>query len=432
MADENVTASENTNETTEQATTPAVKASKPAVPSPASMKPHAPSPAAFAKKAPQHTAPAAASTGFSDADVKTAEAFGRVADDGTVFVKDGEGEREVGQFPDASKEEALALYARRYLDLKAKLDLFANKLKSNNVKSREIDETIKTLSAETEQPAVVGDLAALKAQFEALKEEGAAKKTALTEARKAAIAKAVEERTAIVEKAEALADSLDENTNWRSTADKFRSLFQQWQEHQRNNVRIDKEDADALWARFSAARTKFNFARRKWVQNRDEERNSAKSTKEAIIAEAEALQDSTAWVETSRKFTELMDRWKKAGRAGRRDDDAVKSEEEAKQARQALAAIQEEWDQIGYVPRDEVRRIEGRLDAVDKQIKAIEDAAWKQSDPEADARKSSFEEQLNAQLAELDQKIAAESDPKKKAKLESEKATKEQWLNAIK
>ena len=255
MADENVTASENTNETTEQATTPAVKASKPAVPSPASMKPHAPSPAAFAKKAPQHTAPAAASTGFSDADVKTAEAFGRVADDGTVFVKDGEGEREVGQFPDASKEEALALYARRYLDLKAKLDLFANKLKSNNVKSREIDETIKTLSAETEQPAVVGDLAALKAQFEALKEEGAAKKTALTEARKAAIAKAVEERTAIVEKAEALVP--------------------------------------------------------------------------------------------------------------------VKSEEEAKQARQALAAIQEEWDQIGYVPRDEVRRIEGRLDAVDKQIKAI-------------------------------------------------------------
>ena len=84
------------------------------------------------------------------------------------------------------------------------------------------------------------------------------------------------------------------------------------------------------------------------------------------------------------------------------------------------------------MPRDEVRRIEGRLDAVDKQIKAVEDAAWKQSDPEADARKSSFEEQLNAQLAELDAKIAVESDPKKKAKLESEKATKEQWLNAIK
>ena len=95
MADENVTASENTTETNEQAATPATQASKPAVPSPAAMKPHAPSPAAFAKKAPQRPA---TSTGFSEADIKAAEAFGRVADDGTVFVKEGEGEREVGHF----------------------------------------------------------------------------------------------------------------------------------------------------------------------------------------------------------------------------------------------------------------------------------------------------------------------------------------------
>ena len=186
MADENVTASENTTETNEQAATPATQASKPAVPSPAAMKPHAPSPAAFAKKAPQRPA---TSTGFSEADIKAAEAFGRVADDGTVFVKEGEGEREVGQFPDASKEEALALYARRYLDLTAKLDLFANRLKSSNVKNREIDESIKTLSAEIEQPAVVGDIEALKSQFEALKEAGAAKKAELSEAHKAAVAK---------------------------------------------------------------------------------------------------------------------------------------------------------------------------------------------------------------------------------------------------
>ena len=320
MADENVTASENTTETNEQAATPATQASKPAVPSPAAMKPHAPSPAAFAKKAPQRPA---TSTGFSEADIKAAEAFGRVADDGTVFVKEGEGEREVGQFPDASKEEALALYARRYLDLKAKLDLFANRLKSSNVKNREIDESIKTLSAEIEQPAVVGDIEALKSQFEALKEAGAAKKAELSEAHKAAVAKALAERTAIVEKAEALANSLGDNTNWRSTADKFRSLFQQWQDHQHNSVRLDKADADALWSRFSSARTTFNSARRKWAQGRDEERSNAKAAKEAIIAEAEEIKDSTAWVETSRKFNELMDRWKKAGRAGRRDDDAL-------------------------------------------------------------------------------------------------------------
>ena len=111
MADETVTETENTAATEEQATTPAPEAS-PATPTPASMpKPHAPSPAAFAKKAPAakaHVAAPAAHAAYSDADVKAAEAFGRVDDNGTVFVKEGDTEREVGQFPDASKEEALA------------------------------------------------------------------------------------------------------------------------------------------------------------------------------------------------------------------------------------------------------------------------------------------------------------------------------------
>ena len=458
MADETVTEPVNTAAPEEQATTPAPEASAatPApTPSPASMpKPHAPSPAAFAKKTPaakpRAAAPAAATAAYSEADVKAAEAFGRVDDNGTVFVKDGDAEREVGQFPDVSKEEALALYARRFLDLKAKLDLLATRLASPNIKAREIDESVKLLGEETSEPAVVGDLAALKTQYEELKAAGEAKKTEIAEARKAAQAKAVAERTAIVEKAEALAASLGDNTNWRSTADKFRNLFDEWQNHQRTTVRIDKPEAEALWKRFSVARTTFNQARRKWAQARDNERTAAKEAKEAIIAEANELKDSTAWGETSRKFNDLMDRWKKAGRAGRNEDDELwaKFREAADtffNARQAdrdqinssekenlAAKIQEEWDQIGYVPRDDMRRIENRLDAVDKQIKAIEDAAWKQTDPEADARKSSFEEQLNAQLAELDAKIAAESDPKKKAKLEAEKATKEQWLNAIK
>ena len=485
MADETDTTIENTAENTAPATTPsapeAVSATPaaPAAPSPATMpKPHAPSPAAFAKKSATAAHVAAPSAGtYSETDVKAAEAFGRVDEQGTVFVREGDSEREVGQFPDASREEALALYARRYLDLKEKLDLLANRLNAPNVKAREIDDALKTLGEETAEPAVVGDIAALKAQYESLKTAGEAKKAELAEARKAAVAKAVAERTKIVEKAEALAASLGDSTNWRSTADKFRALFDEWQTHQRTTIRIDKADADALWKRFSAARTTFNQARRKWAQARDAERNHAKEIKEAIIAEANELKDSTAWGETSRKFNELMDRWKKAGRAGRNEDDAlwarfreaadtffnarqadrdqisssekenlaakeallakaealvpVADEKAAKKARQALAAIQEEWDQIGYVPREAMHRIESRLDAVDRQIKAVEDAAWKQSDPEADARKSSFEEQLVAQLKELGEKIEAETDPAKKAKLEAEKAAKEQWLNAV-
>ena len=158
MADETATISDNTTEPTEQATTPTP------APTPASApKPHAPSPAAFAKKAVKRPAPAASASSYSDAEVKAAEAFGRVDDNGTVYVREGDSEREVGQFPDVSKEEALSLYARRYLDLKAKLDLLASRLHSDTVKSHEIDETLKSLEQETDKPAAVGDMASSQA-----------------------------------------------------------------------------------------------------------------------------------------------------------------------------------------------------------------------------------------------------------------------------
>ncbi len=504
MADETVTEPEHTSEHQEpgatsptptpsddgaqQARNPEVSPSEPA-PTPAAVPaphkaavpmPHAPFPAAFAKHPTRHAAPtvAPAVSKHADEDISAAKQFGHVDESGAVFVREGETERKVGEFPGAPADEALTLYARRFLDIKDKLELFAKRLESSTIKQHEIDESVKSLEQETAEPEVVGDIASLKTQYAELKAAAETKKQELTKARRQAVAKALEERTAIVVKAEDLANSLGDSTNWRQTADKFRSLFDQWQQHQRTSVHLDKPDADALWKRFSAARTTFNQGRRKWAQHRDSERAETKQAKEGIIAEANAIKDSTDWGETSRRFNALMDRWKQAGRAGRAEDDAlwarfreaadtffnarqadrdqmhgaeeenlvkkealltraealvpVKDLPSAKRARQALGAIQDEWDEIGYVPREDMRRIEGRLDAVDKQIKAVEDAAWTKTDPEADARKSSFEEQLNAQLAELDAKIAATDDPKRKAKLEAEKATKEQWLNAVK
>ncbi|BDR54782.1 DNA repair ATPase [Bombiscardovia apis] len=470
MADETATTSENTPVPNEQSAAPQAQPA-------AAPKPGTPSPAALANKTAHIPAAPAAST-YSATDLKAAESFGRVDEQGSVYVRDGEQEREVGQFPDAANTgEALNLYARRYLDLKEKLNLFATRLKAANIKAREIDESLQSLGEETKEPAVVGDISALRAQLEELKSEGEAKKAQLSEERKAAMAKAIEERTAIVNEAESIVASLGDQTNWRQTADKFRALFEQWQEHQRTNIRIDKKHADELWKRFSTARSSFNQSRRKWAQERDETRSQAKQIKQDIISRANELKDSTDWADTSHEFNQLMDRWKAAGRAGHNEDESlwgqfrqaadaffnarqadrdktssdeqenlklkealvvkaealipVNDEAAAKQARQALAKIQEEWDQIGYVPRTEMRRIEGRLDAVDRQIKAVEDAAWKKSDPEADARKSSFETQLESQLTELNEQIAQESDPDKKRTLEAEKATKEQWLKAI-
>ena len=280
-------------------TAPAEDAPTQSAPAPAVPKPKAvPSPAALAHKAPRvKAAPAAPS--YSQEEIDKAEAFGRVDEQGNVFVREGDQERQVGQFPNADTKEALNLYARRYLDLKEKLNLFASRLRSPKIKAHEIDESLTSLKEETKQPEAVGDLAALRTQLDQLAEQGQARKAELAQARKDAMAKAIKERTAIVEKAEDLAASLGDSTNWRSTADKFRSLFEQWQHHQRTTIRIDKADADALWKRFSSARTTFNQARRKWAQQRDAQRSETKRIKEEIIAEADQIKDSTDWGPTS-------------------------------------------------------------------------------------------------------------------------------------
>ena len=99
--------------------------------------------------------------------------------------------------------------------------------------------------------------------------------------------------------------------------------------------RAGRNEDDALWAKFREAADTFFNARQ---ADRDQINSSEKenqAAKEALLVKAEALVP-------------------------------VKTDAEAKKARQELAKIQEEWDQIGYVPRDAMRRIEGRLDAVDK------------------------------------------------------------------
>lgn len=437
---------------------------------------HTPSPQNFAKRTNNSTV--ASLSLYTASDVEEAESFGRADDNGTVYVKEGDGEREVGQFPDATAQEALTFYARRYLDLKARLDLCEKRFHHPNIRPREIDQSLKTLRKEVEKPDVVGDLKALKNSFEKLSANGEEKKHEISETRKKLAQEAVVERTAIVEKAEKITASLSNNTNWKAAGEEFKNLFAQWQEHQKSAARIDRNTADELWSRFSAARTAFNQARRKWITDRENTRNSARATKEAIIKEAESLKDSTDWAATSRKYTDLMERWRKVDHINRKEDEQlwtqfraaadaffaarqadrdktsadetknlqdkealivkaqallpVATVQEAKRARKQLAAIQEEWDTIGFVPRADRHRLESQLDTVEREIKQVEDSAWKQADPEADARKNSFAGQLTAQLEELDKRIAQCTDEAQKSKLLAEKATKEQWLNAIK
>jgi len=49
--------------------------------------------------------------------------WGRVDESRTVYVREGDSEREVGQFPDGTAEEALAYFERKYADLEGQVIL---------------------------------------------------------------------------------------------------------------------------------------------------------------------------------------------------------------------------------------------------------------------------------------------------------------------
>ncbi|WP_312006943.1 hypothetical protein [Nocardioides alcanivorans] len=54
--------------------------------------------------------------------------WGRVAEDGTVFVRTADGERAVGQYPEGTPEEALAFYKNRFEALEFEVNLLAQRV----------------------------------------------------------------------------------------------------------------------------------------------------------------------------------------------------------------------------------------------------------------------------------------------------------------
>jgi hypothetical protein len=458
---------------------PEKKASTPTQSTHTDQKEAQPTPVPSPAQVAQHSAhtPSAAQVTYTQADVDAAKKFGK-AHDGVITISEGGEERTVGQYAEGEEDTALDLLAHRFLDLKARVQMFSQHLESHSIRTREIDQTLASLKKDLEAPQVVGDLTSLRQQLADVETKAAKKKEQIAAWHQKAVEKALKDRTAVVEQAEKIVSELGDQTNWRNTGDQFQQLFAQWQERQRKDAHLDKKTSDELWHRFSAARSEFNHRRRDWAKQRDAAHAQAKAAKEKIIASAEKLKDSTDWAQTSRDFNDLMDQWKAAGRAGRRDDDAlwarfraaadvffnarqadrtkrdagevenlakkrellaqaqklvpVTTEAQAQKARQKLGEIQDEWDKIGYVPRQNMRELEDGMDAVEKQIKSVEDAAWKAKNPQIDARRSSFEDQLTARIAELDQLIASTDDPAKKKAYESEKATKQSWLSAVK
>jgi len=392
--------------------------------------------------------------------------WGRVAEDGTVYVKTAEGERSVGQYPEGTPEEALKFYTDRYDALAFEVQLLEQRIGAGKLGPEEAQTSVKALREQVVEANAVGDLNALAARLDATKPLIAIQR----EARRAEKAERTAASKAEKEKLVAEAEKLSQSNDWRNGANRLRELLEQW----KALPRLDKASDDALWRRFSSARTTYTRRRKTHFAEDHQKRDGARVVKERLAKEAESLASSTEWGPTAGRFRDLMREWKAAGPAPRGVDDAlwarfrgaqdtffnardaanaeldkefaanaeVKEQilAEAEQlvpvtdldaAKKTFRELADRWDEAGKVPRDRMKELEGRMRKVEQAIRAVEDEQWSRSDPEKSARADDMISKLEAGIAETQEKLAkaqAAGDAKRTADLEADLANKQAFL----
>jgi hypothetical protein len=400
--------------------------------------------------------------------------WGRVDETGTVFVREGDGERAVGQYPDGSKEEALAYFQRKYIELAGQVTLLEQRIKRGTA-AADVAKTIHSLKATIASANAVGDLPSLISRLDAL--DGAVGE--LTEKQtaeaKAATDAALAEREALVVEAETLAAQDPAKAQWKVVSATLDDIFARWQKHQQDGPRLPKNESNELWKRFRAARTTIETHRKAFFAELDSVHKDARNKKQELVEKAEAL--ISKGLDGIPAYRGLLDDWKAAGRAGKKFDDslwlrfkaagdalyAAKTEVDAKDneefsanlelklallaeaeplvaetnrvtARDALLSIQRRWDAIGKVPRDKVKPIEDRMRKVEAAVRKLDEDHWQKSNPERIARSEGLASQLHEAIAKLERELAeakAGGNAKKIKEADEALEARKAWLKAI-
>lgn len=443
---------------------------QPDVPKPAAPKPSSVTPATVTSVAPVAPTPAYTS------DLGEAKQFAEVSDDGVVTLLDGEEKVPVGQVPEASPDDALVYYVRKYDDVMTQLQLLKQRL-GTDAPNQELENTLGQIDALISQRQMVGDMSKPRARSKQLHNELGDRQAQQQAEREKALAEHEALREEIVATAEEVADQAPDKTQWKQSTAKMRTLFDHWREAQKTGPRLSRATEDALWKRFRSARNTFEKNRRAFFSQLDARNAEAKKVKEDLIARAEALQDSTDWGPTTLKYRELMTEWKKSPRASRKDDDAlwarfrgaqdiffkardaanaevdreyeanlaVKEQilQEAEQhlpfknidtARAVMTDIRTRWDDAGRVPRKDMRRMEAGIGKLEHALTELEDEHWRRTNPETKARTNSAQAQLEEAIEQLeaDLNVAEQADDKQKIAAAQEALdARRQWLQVV-
>ncbi|MCW2550345.1 MAG: repair ATPase [Mycobacterium sp.] len=382
--------------------------------------------------------------------------FGRVDDDGTVWLVTADGERVIGSWQAGEHEAAYAHFGRRYDDLNTEVALMERRLASGTGDARKIKSAAAALAETLPTASVLGDVDALASRLNAIVEQ--ADLSAAEERQKRDEHRA--SQTARKEQLAAEAEDIAANsTQWKSAGDRLREILDEW----RTVTGLDRKTDDALWKRYSAARETFNRRRGSHFAELDRERVGTRQAKEALCERAEQLSDSTDWGGTAATFRDMLTQWKAAGRAAKDVDDALWKRFKAAQdkffkarnavnaerdaefetnattkeallveaeaidlsdadgARAALRTIGAKWDAVGKVPRERAPEFERRMKAVEKKVRDAASSGG--TDPEAQARADQF--RVRAEQYELQAAKAEAAGRTKDA--EQARASAAQW-----
>ncbi len=480
--DESATEAEAIPEAPDAASTAPTPAPATPRPSPAMMarpgppRPGAPRPVAGARPASASALAAPAGPTVPVRPASDPAPFGRVAEDGTVLVTTSEGEREVGSAVGATAGEELVPFGRAFDDLVAQVDLVEARLDAGEGAPADAVGSLRALRGSLSGAPAVGDLDALAQRTRDLEARAAAARAEADEIRATARATALAAREEVVAAAEGIAATDPVKMQWRPAGERLKVLLDEWKDAQRTSGKLDKRSEDELWKRFSAARTSFDRARRAHFSALEGSNAEAKSAKTALVTEAESMVASTDWGPTASAYKKLMDRWRTAGHAGRRDDDALWARFRAAQdaffsarhaaaevedaafsenlvvkeallleaealmpirdhraARRTLRDLGERWEAAGKVPRADLARVEKRLRDVENAVADAERETWRRSDPEKSSRASGAVAQLEKAVADLTaQREAAREKGDEKA-VEAAQASldaRQMWLDA--
>ncbi|WP_165242422.1 DUF349 domain-containing protein [Corynebacterium lizhenjunii] len=394
------------------------------------------------------------------------EKFGRVGADGTVYRFTPNGELIIGQWQAGTPEEGLAHYAQRFADLATEVELLETRLQSHPEDAEAINASAHTLRESLPEAAVIGDVAALDSRLSTVIDNSAAAGEKAAQDKQRRRAEAIAHKEALAAEAEELASN---STEWKEAGDRIRDILEEWK-----LIRgIDRKTDDGLWKRYSRARDSFNRRRGSHFADLDRARAAARKKKEELVERAEALKDSTDWNETARAFRDLMGEWKAAGRAPREIDDKlwaafrgaqdyffnnrnavnverdkefaanaaakdalldeygpqIDPESSLPRAKAKLLELQEKWEEIGFVPRNQVREYEDKIAALERRVSDAEEAQWRRSDPEAQARVAQFQAKADGFHAQAEEAAAAGKDAKAEL-LRQQAAQWQEWADA--